>query len=268
MRLPAAIDKLAAVVRRDLLIASRYRYALAFIVVGTATEIAFSYYLARAVGPGFRPEGMAYYPYLLVGTSAYSFLLVGANRCLAAVQEAQTSGSLEALMATSTSPPLLLFLSSLSRFAGSSLGLILYLGLGLAIVPSTLVNLNVLSTIIVLFLSLLLGTSVAAFAAALQVAVQRGAAALWVLGAGWVLSGTMYPISVMPCPLQKLAALLPLTYSIRALRLALLEGASVRQIAPTLLTLALFVAALLPLSMWMFSQAMRLARKRGTLSLY
>ena len=77
MSLPALLDKSAAILRRDLLTAVRYRNGFFLQSVAMEIEIAGAYYLARAVGPGFRPEGIDYYPYLLVGTGFVSFVMSG-----------------------------------------------------------------------------------------------------------------------------------------------------------------------------------------------
>jgi len=67
---------------------------------------------------------------------------------------------------------------------------------------------------------------------------------------------------------QFLAHLVPLTYAIEGMRMALLQGRSVAEMAPTLATLAAFGVVLLPLSLGGLSLSLRRARRRGTLSFY
>src|SRR5690348_4439544 len=110
-------DKTLAILRRDLLTAIRYRAGFMTLAIGTGAELAAFYYLARAVGPGFRPEGLEYFPFLLVGTGFYTFLITGINAFLMIVQEAQQTGTLEVLMTTSTPAAVLVFLSTISAFA-------------------------------------------------------------------------------------------------------------------------------------------------------
>src|SRR5439155_3269427 len=125
------LDKMAAILRRDLLSALRYRNGFLLTAFASAAELASFYFLARAIGPGFRPDGVEYFPFLLVGTGLYTFLVVGINAFLHIVQEAQQTGSLEVLMTTSTPAPVLVFLSAMSAFAGNTLQLLFYLGGGL-----------------------------------------------------------------------------------------------------------------------------------------
>jgi ABC-2 type transport system permease protein len=68
--------------------------------------------------------------------------------------------------------------------------------------------------------------------------------------------------------LRALSHLIPITYLLDAMRLALLEDASFSRLASDLLILAAFSALLLPLSLLIFSRTVRRARTLGTLSFY
>src|SRR5215831_20764722 len=114
MRISSLLDKTAVIMRRDLLTAMRYRTGFLLGGAGAITELAAFYYLSRAVGPGFRPEGQEYFPFLLVGTGFYTFLVVGVNAFLTTIEDAQRNGTLEVLMMSSTPPIMLLVLSAAS----------------------------------------------------------------------------------------------------------------------------------------------------------
>jgi ABC-2 type transport system permease protein len=232
-------------------------------------EIAAFYYLARAVGPGFRPEGMDYYPFLLVGTGFYTFLVVGINSFLSAVQEAQQTGTLEVLMTTATPPSVLVFLSALSSFAGKSLGLLVYIAGGLLIFRVPIQGANLLGCLLVLVLSIGIAVAVGIVAASIQLAIQKGSAVVWLLGSAvWFLTGALFPVQVLPGSLRFLSALIPMTHSLTGMRAALLQGASFAAVSREILILAAFCAALLPLSLVFFSATLRRARLHGTLSFY
>jgi hypothetical protein len=131
MNMPSQLDKTIAIVRRDLLTAVRYRTGFLLSAAGEIPELAAFYYLSRAVGPGFRPEGLEFFSFLLVGTGFFTFLLMGVHSFLQTVQEAQQTGTLEVLMTTPTSPSVLVFLSAMSAFAANTLALLFYLAAGL-----------------------------------------------------------------------------------------------------------------------------------------
>jgi ABC-2 type transport system permease protein len=264
----STLDKLLAILRRDLLTAIRHRSGFIVTLVGVFTELTAFYYLSRAIGPGFRPNGVAYFPFLLVGTGLYTFFVMSAQAFLNVVQEAQQTGTLEVLMTTSTGPAELVILSSISAFAGSLTNLLVYCFAGVAVFRAA-IHANLFSCLVVLALSLGLALALGIFAATFQVAFQKGSALVWLLGSGlWFLSGTMFPVQSLPQPLAILARALPLTYAIDGMRGALLEGQSITALAPTLTALVAFGVILLPLALGALSLSLRRARQCGTLSFY
>jgi ABC-2 type transport system permease protein len=262
------LDKLRAILWRDLLTAIRHRSGFVMTLVGLFTELAAFYFLSHAIGPGFRPGGLEYFPFLLVGTGLYTFFLMSAQAFLSSVQEAQQTGTLEVLMTTSTASAELIILSSISAFAGNLMNLLIYIFAGAAVFRVS-IHANLLSSMALLFFSLLLALALGIVAATLQVAFQKGAALLWLLSSGlWFLSGTMFPIDSLPRALVWVARALPLTYAIDGMRKALLGGQSVVQLAPNLAILAAFALVSLPLALGGLSLALRRSRQNGTLSLY
>jgi ABC-2 type transport system permease protein len=262
------LDKLHAILRRDLLTAIRHRSGFVLTLVGVFIELAAFYFLSRAIGPGFRPDGVDYFPFLLVGTGVYTFFVTSAQAFLNAVQEAQQTGTLEVLMTTSTSPAELVILSAISAFAGKLVNLLIYLLAGVAIFRAA-VHANLLSCAAVLIFSLAIALALGIVAATLQVAFQKGSALLWMFGSGlWFLSGTMFPIQSLPRPLELLARAVPLTYAIDGMRASLIEGESMLALTRTLAILAGFSVILLPLALAALSLSLRRARQNGTLSFY
>lgn len=267
--LPRLLDKACVIFRRDLLTTIRYRTGFSLGVLSGIAEIAAFYYLAHAVGPGFHPEGMDYYPFLLVGTGFYTFLIMGINSFLTTVQEAQQTGTFEVLMTTSTPPPILVLLSALSSFAGKVLGLFFYLGGGLLLFRAPIGMPNLGGCLLVLLLSVSIAAAIGIVAAAIQVAIQKGSAVVWLLGSAvWFLTGTLFPVSSLPRSLQVLSSLIPLTHALTAMRLVLLQGAPLHSVGPELLVLSGFCAVLLPCSFLLFSYTLQRARVNGTLSFY
>jgi ABC-2 type transport system permease protein len=266
MNVGSLLDKTAVIMRRDVLTAMRYRTGFVLGAAGAITELAAFYYLSRAVGPGFRPEGIEYFSFLLIGTGFYTFLLMGVHAFLQTVQEAQQTGTLEVLMTTSTSPPVLVFLSTMSAFAANTVTLAFYLIAGLMF--GAPMRPNVISSLAVFGLSVVVAAAIGLLAAALQLAVQKGSAVVWVLGSVWFLTGTMFPVGTLPRPLGGLAELIPITHSLEGMRLALLKDASLGGVGHELLILAAFALVLVPCSLLVFSWTLRRARLAGTLSFY
>ncbi|HUM06218.1 MAG TPA: ABC transporter permease [Terriglobales bacterium] len=262
------LDKLHAILRRDLLIAARHRTGFAVTAVGLLTQLAAFYFLSRAIGPGFRPGGVGYFPFLLVGTGVYTFFVMSTQAFLSTVRDAQQTGTMEVLMTTSTQPAELVVLSSVSAFAGNFADMVIYLLAGVALFRAQ-IHANLLSCTAVLVLALAIALALGIAAATLQITFQKGSALVWLLGSGvWFLSGTMFPVDVLPRPLVVLARMIPLTHAVEGMRMALLQGYSVGSMAPTLGILAGFGVVLLPLALWALAGSLRRARKNGTLSFY
>ncbi len=269
MKQLSVLEKLVAILRRDLLTAMRYRTAFWMQAVTMILEIAGSYYLARAVGPGFQPEGLDYYPFLLIGTGVYTLFVAGINSFVMSIRDAQLTGTLEVLMTTSTSGSVIVLLNTFSAFVASSLSMVLYLAVGLALFHVELRSPNLLGCALVVLISIGIATAIGIVAAALQVLVQKGGAIVWLLGAGgWLFAGMMFPVAALPKPFQVIAAVIPLKYSLDGVRLALLRGASFTELIHPLGALTAFCVLLLPLSLVFFSYAVRRARLQGTLSFY
>jgi ABC-2 type transport system permease protein len=96
---------------------------------------------------------------------------------------------------------------------------------------------------------------------------KRGNPAKWlVVGLAGLLSGLMYPISILPRPLQIVARLIPVSYSLEGMRAALLGGAGFRELWPSIAALLIFAVVLLPLSFAVFAWAVRRTKITGTLT--
>ena len=262
-------DKAIAIFRRDLLTAIRYRGAFVMGAAGAVMEIAGTYYLARAVGPAFRPDGMDAYSFLLVGAGFYSFLLMGISSFVTAIQEAQHGGALEVLMTTSAQPVLVMSLSAMSTFVGPGATFLLYLAAGLWIAPAHVKLSNVSGCLLVLLLSACIAIAIGIAAGAVQLALQKGSAVVWMLGsAAWLLTGAMFPVSALPSWLHWVAGMIPLTHALAAMRIALLTSAPFPGLVREIAILAAFATVLLPASLGLFSESLRRARLNGSLSFY
>src|SRR2546422_3739136 len=156
-------------------------------------------------------------------------------------------------MTTSTPAPVLVFLSAISAFAGNTVQLVFYLGAGLLLFGAPPQNPNILGSVMIFGLSLAIAVALGILAAALQLAIQKGSALVWLLGSGiWFMTGTLFPVAALPKPLQVAAELIPITHSLDGMRLALLQGADFAMLGPEIGILSVFLI-LLPLSLLVFS---------------
>lgn len=261
------VDKALAMIKKDVLSAMRYRNGFVFEVLSPVTQLAALYYLAKAVGNEFRPEGMPYFLFLVIGNGFYTFLLAGANSFLRAIQESQHNGMLEVLMTTSTRSATLVSLSAMSAFGGGAFQFLIYMVAGLLGISGGRVNLG--AFLAVFLLSALIAFATGLFAAGLQIAIHKGSALLWLFGSSaWLLTGTMFPVEVLPAPVRAISGLLPFTHALTGMRMAIVQNAGTGPLTRELGILFLFTITLVPLSLAFFSWTVRRARQLGTLSFY
>lgn len=260
-------QKIIAVLKKDAITALRYRSGLGLSALAQAAQLATFYYLARAVGPQFRPEGMPYFLFLLIGAGFYTFLLSGTHSFLKTIQESQKSGTLEVLLTTATPAAVLVSLGALSAFAEGLLQFVTYIVAGTFLFAPAL-HVNVAACLLVFGFSTLSAFAIGLFAAGVQISTHKGAAALWLLGSGvWLMSGTLFPIAALPRAARMVSHFIPFTHSLAAMRLSLLAGNS-SPITREIGILALFALFLVPAGVMFFSWTVRHARRNGTLSFY
>jgi ABC-2 type transport system permease protein len=95
---------------------------------------------------------------------------------------------------------------------------------------------------------------------------ERGAQMTFVIHSSLLLiSGVYAPVDVLPAWLQVLSPLSPMTYILRSVRVALLEGGGLAEVAGDLLILTIFGAVLVPGGLLIFREAERYAKRTGRL---
>jgi ABC-2 type transport system permease protein len=261
------VEKIIAVLKKDAITAVRYRNGFVLSSLAQTAQLATFYYLARAIGPQFRPEGMPYLLFLLIGTGFYTFLLSGTHSFLKTIQESQQTGTLEVLLTTATPAAVLVSLGALSAFGESLLQFVVYIGAGVFLFAPIL-HISVAGCLLVFGFSILNAFAIGLFAGGMQISMHKGSAVLWVLGSGaWLMSGTLFPVTALPEPVQMVSYAIPFTHSLAAMRLAVLGG-SFAAVAREVGILALFALFLVPAGVVFFSWMVRQARQNGTLSFY
>src|SRR5208283_1011475 len=183
------------------------------------------------------------------------------------LQEARDTGTLEPLLVTQVSLPLVLAGSVLYPFAATTLRIIVYLGWGALLFGFPLGAANWLSVIAVVLITLLAFSALGIFSASYLLLFKRGNPGKWfILGVSSVVGGMLFPISILPDWLQFIAHLNPVTYALDGMRTALLGNSSFSALLLPLAVLFAFAIVLLPLSMLIFSWALRRTKMNGTLT--
>ncbi|HYA63029.1 MAG TPA: ABC transporter permease [Candidatus Sulfotelmatobacter sp.] len=257
--------------QRDLRIASSYRSPFVLEIIEALFGAAMFYYVARFVdSPQLRqalPQGTTYFAYSLVGFVFFDYLHAALDSFDRSLEEARDSGTLEPLLVTQVSLPVILVGSAFYPFVVTTLRIAVYLAWGAALFDFPLGAANWLSVLVVLLATLLAFSGLGIFSAAYLLLFKRGNPSKWFfLGVSSVVGGMLFPVSILPGWLQVIARLNPVTYALDAMRAALLDGTTLSHMARPLLILLLFAALLLPGSVLAFSWSLRRTKITGTLS--
>jgi ABC-2 type transport system permease protein len=271
MRFAFTLRKLAAFFARDFAIARGYRGALLLETLEALFGVATFYYLSRFVqSPELSralPGGSNYFTFALVGFAFFDYLSVSLSAFDSSIEEARQNRTLEALLVTQTSLPIILAGSAVYPFSALALRTGVYFAWGGLLFDFRPRAANWPGAVAVLLASILAFVGLGIISAGYSMLFKRGNPAKWfVLGVSGLVGGMMYPVSVLPVPLRFLARLIPVTYSLEGMRAALLAGASWRELWPSLAALLLFAAILIPISFLVFAWALRRTKITGTLT--
>jgi len=269
----SALAKTAAFVRRDFLEDASYRFAFLGQAAGMLVSALTFYFIGRVFGKAvasyLQPYGGDYFAFALVGIAFAGFQNVALEGFATSVRNAQMMGTLEALLVTPTSIPVIILSSVTYRLAYMVLRTSLYLAMGVVVFGVDLGRANYLGGLVVLVLTLASFSSAGILAAAAVMVFKRGDPVEFLFGnASRVFSGVFFPVAVFPGWLQRVAWALPLTHALEGMRRTLLMGASLPSIAGSLLYLVLFSLISLPISIVLFRYAVANAKVNGTLVHY
>jgi ABC-2 type transport system permease protein len=96
---------------------------------------------------------------------------------------------------------------------------------------------------------------------------ERGAQMTHIIVATLLLvSGVYYPVEVLPAGLQAISVLSPALYVLDGARAALLEGAQLAELWPSIWPALALALITVPAGLWIFGQAERYAKRKGKLA--
>jgi ABC-2 type transport system permease protein len=267
------LRKAVAFVRRDFQIESSYKMSFVMNAVDSMMVLIFFYFLNALVAGGGSHYtgryGVGYLSFAVIGIAFARYFQLTLRMFSDSIRAAQLSGCLEAMLSSQTDSLTIVMLSSLYGLISGMAQPLLIVVAGSLFLGVDLSHVNVLATFLVLTFSVLTFVAFGVLSAATILWLKKGDPLAWVLGGmGTVIGGAYFPIEVLPGWLQKVSFLIPITYSLDALRLAILKGCSLEAIAGQILTLGLMAAILLPASLYVFAAMVKKGRIEGTLTQY
>ncbi len=262
--------KLSAFTLQGFTFARSYKLNFAGRYVATIVSVLLFYFLdqmlRRAGVTVF--EGGSYFTYLLIGGAFLKYLDVGLRAFAESLREEMLMGTIEPLLATATPTRLALLAPSAWMLLEGTLLVFFQIAIG-TVFGADFSRANWLTAIVVALVSLLSVLCWGILSASYTIVFKRSDPINWLVGAiAYVFSGVFFPVSILPPLLQAVSILLPFTYALRALRGALISGATLTAVLPDVFALLAFAAVLLPLALWSMRAAIRHLKRTGELAHY
>lgn len=271
--IPYFLRKPFAFLKKDLLNEASYKWSFLLQFFTMFISVAVYFFLAKLIS-GSSSEYIAeyggdYFSFVLIGVAFTSYLEVAVNSLSKSIRDGQMIGTLEALLTTQTELSTIIFSSSLYSFLFTSIRIFIFLLIGIVFFDMNLSQANYLGAVVILLLSILTFSCFGILSASFIMYFKKGDPfSHFLSSASWLLGGAYYPIEILPGWLGVFSYMLPITYSLKGMRLALLQNAGFRELTPYILILIVFTLILLPFSLLSFSIAVRKAKEDGTLIQY
>ena len=262
-------SKVRAIMARDMRVTLSYPGNFALTWATILVEVVVNWYIAQLVTSPVTVNGVAmpYFQYISINSAFMRFQTAALNSFAEAIRDAQLTGTLEMVLATPTRLPTLVLSSGLWSFALTSLQTIVFLAISLPF-GLDLRHVNGLTALVFLVLTVASVSPLGVLAAALSMVIKKTGPIEWISNSSALLFGGVYfPLSRLPVGLQVVGWCLPITHSLNGFRAASV-GAPLAQTAADAIWLLVASVVLMPLSLWIFTRAVRKARVDGTLAMY
>ncbi len=265
--------KVLAFIKRDYRIESSYKLSFLLEISTSILPVFTFYFIGKLVAggdnPHLEPYGGDYFAFALVGIALTQYFMSALRIFATSVRRAQTTGVLEAILSTQTSPQQVILYSSAYSFVASTLHVAVVFGVGGLLLGADYSHVDLLSVFVTLVLTIAAFSGLGLLSATAIVILKKGDPIELLLGStSSLLGGAFFPVAVMPEWLQMLAKALPITHALEAMRLALFAGRSVAELWLELTVLAAMALVLLPGSLWAFDRAVEKGRREGSLIQY
>ena len=204
----------------------------------------------------------------LTGLAVLNYFMTGFSSLANAIRSEQTQGTLEGVLMTPINIPTLVASSSAWAFVQATFISFLYFFFGWLFFNVHFRGSYLLAFFILLLTTLVLA-SIGILSASFAMVFKRGDPFGILLGTGSaIFSGVFFPTQLLGNGFGKISRLLPPTYGLDGIRRVLIEGQGFNEVREPVFTLLLFLAVLMPFSFWVFSRAVRRAKREGSLIQY
>jgi ABC-2 type transport system permease protein len=269
------LRRVRAFVVRDFLLAVSYRMEFFLRMLSILIAVTTLFFISR-IFEGFvnteYPQWRNPLAAWITGLAVLNYFMTGFSSLATAIRQEQTQGTLESVLLTPINMPTMIISSSAWDFVQATFYSFLYFFFGWLFF-----DVHYQGNYLLAFMFLLLTTLVLAclgiLSASFAMVFKRGDPFGIFLGTGSALfSGVFFPTQLLKQyagqGFASVSRILPPTYGLDGIRRVLIEGQGLNEVREPLLTLLLFLAVLLPFSLWVFGRAVRRAKREGSLIQY
>ncbi|MDT0459737.1 ABC transporter permease [Streptomyces sp. DSM 41527] len=206
--------------------------------------------------------------FLMSGSVFTGFVAVSLGAFSSHLQTEQRTGTLESVVVMPVPLTRVMMYSGIVGLIGTTFGSVVMFGVFGAIFDIP-ISVNLLATVAVLALLVITLGSFGLAGCGVLLITKRGDPVRWGLTTlTTLLSGVMYPVSILPGWLQSVAQALPTTQALDGIRKSLLVDADLGQVAPSLVHMAIWAVVMLPVGVVTFAAGMSRARRAGSIGEY
>ncbi|MFI5388426.1 MAG: ABC transporter permease [Candidatus Eremiobacterales bacterium] len=272
----ATLAKAGAIYKRDRRIATSYDMAFIIQWLQIVVQVLGFYYMSKL----FSHPRFGGFSYWVINLGFSRFQMTALQSFQTAIRGDQMLGTLECVLVTPTSLATVVMSPGLWGFTLTAMQVLLYIVLG-ATLGVDFSHTNYLTLVVFVILTIACMSPLGVMAASTIMTFKQNAPTQFVAGsAAQLLGGVLFPVALLPVPLQWLSWLLPITHSLNGVRAAIgllpgkegmaMHGAALPDpaVAADAIWLVCATAILMPLSLFIFSRAVNRARRDGTLGHY
>jgi ABC-2 type transport system permease protein len=262
--------KLWAFVQRDFLSEISYRLAFLMQVAGMFFSLLAFYFMARMIDPqssGF--HGIPPFDWLLVGLAFQYYFSTALYSFSSRIRNEQVIGTLEAMLVSPTPTSIVIFSSAAWDFTYGAIRVVLYMLFATLFFDVRLDLGSATALALGVVLTLLSSAGLGILSASFILYFKRGDPINFLLsGATTFLGSVFFPVEQLPAWIRPASEYLPIFWSLRIVRGALLQGQPFTELRGDLLRLALLTLVLLPVGLVCSRYAIRRAKREGSLIAY
>ena len=265
------LRRLAAITKKELITFTSYRMNMIMRVLNVWYFALSFYFIGQFVGEpdSIQALGGGYFEFVLVGSIVTSFAVVGMSAFAGQISEEQNEGTLEAILTTPTPMWTILAASYTVPMIFVTIETVVLVVVGMGAIGGAIPVGGLVLAAPLLLLTTLSFAPFGILSAAFIVLVKRGDPFSGpVRQVTLLLSGALYPLSVLPGWLEMISKAVPATYGVRATRELVQADAGLADTLPEVGILLGFIVVSMPIAVAGFKRAVTVARRAGTLGTY